>query len=163
MWFAQADGVVLNLDLVCATAQVRVGFRLGEGEAERAYAVTLVALLASLAVGGFIGGGFILGRFEIGRIYSSDPEVLELSSQLCWLVGPCYILLSVFFVSIATLQGQGRAIALAVSFLVGGWGVSVPVSWVLSNVPAGLVVVHHKALVGARPNQSAPSCIRKLS
>ena len=129
---------------------MRVGVRLGEGKPEHACAVTLVALLASLAVGGFIGAGFVLGRFEIGRIFSSDPEVLELTSQLCWLVGPCYILLSVFFVSIATLQGQGRAIALAVSFLVGGWGVSVPVSWILSNVPVGLALVHNRSLVGAR-------------
>ena len=109
----------------------------------------MVALLASLAVGGFIGLGFVLGRSSIGRIFSSDPKVLELTSQLCWLVGPCYILLSVFFVSIATLQGQGRAIALAVSFLVGGWGVTVPVAWVLSNVKEGLALVHQNALVGA--------------
>ena len=135
--------------------QVRVGFRLGEGKPERASAVTMVALLASLAVGGFIGLGFVLGRSAIGRIFSSDPKVLELTSQLCWLVGPCYILLSVFFVSIATLQGQGRAIALAFSFLVGGWGVSVPVAWVLSNVKEGLALVHENALVGAFVEHSA--------
>ena len=44
------------------------------------------------------------------------------------------MLLSLFFVSIATLEGQGRAVVLALSFAVGAWAVTVPVSWVLSHV-----------------------------
>lgn len=120
---------------------VRVGSCLGDGKPQAARAVTVVALCASLGIGGFIGLGFVLLRSELGRLYSSDPAVIALTKELCWIVGPTYILLSIFFVSVATLEGQGRALALALSFLIGAWGVTVPTSWTLSHV-------QHHGLVG---------------
>lgn len=118
----------LNYGIMSATT-VRVGFFLGEGSPRKARAVTALAGWVSLCVGVLISCALVLLRDDLGKIFSSDPEVWRLTSSLCWLVGPTYICLCVFFVCVASLQGQGRPLALAASFAVGAWGVSVPASW----------------------------------
>ncbi len=118
----------LNYGIMSATT-VRVGFFLGEGSPRKARAVTALAGWISLGVGALISCTLVLLREDLGKIFSSDPEVWRLTSTLCWLVGPTYICLCVFFVCVASLQGQGRPLALAASFAVGAWGVSVPSSW----------------------------------
>eukprot|EP01052_Picozoa_sp_SAG31_P035667 SAG31_NODE_4335_length_3344_cov_2.409245_2_plen_136_part_00 len=67
---------------------VRVGKCLGECQPRAARAVSAVAICASLGVGTIIGSGFILLRSVLGHIFSSDPAVVSLTSNLCWIVGP---------------------------------------------------------------------------
>lgn len=43
------------------------------------------------------------------------------------------MLVSIFFTIIAVLQGQGRPVMIAVSFILGAWLVGVPLAWVFSN------------------------------
>jgi Na+-driven multidrug efflux pump len=121
----------LNYGIMTATT-VRVGFYMGEGEPRKAKSVVIIALVTSVVVGAAIGLSFVALRNWMGLLYSNDPKVVELSSSLCWIVGPTYICLSVFFVSVATLQGQGRSGILAACFLIGAWVVSVPAAWVLT-------------------------------
>lgn len=42
--------------------------------------------------------------------------------------------LCIFYTSVAVLSGQGRPTDIAVAFLVGGWLVSVPASYILSHL-----------------------------
>jgi len=56
-------------------------------------------------------------------------------------IGPAYLLISIFFVSLAVLQGQSRSLAIMASFLPGAWGVSVPLAFVF-------VLVLHLGLEG---------------
>ena len=121
----------LNYGIMTATT-IRIGYYLGEGKPENAKSVAIIAFVTSLCCGSSIGVAFILFRNEMGKLFSNDPKVIELSAKLCWIVGPTYILLSVFFVSVATLQGQGRSLALAVCFLIGAWLVSVPAAWIFA-------------------------------
>lgn len=51
-------------------------------------------------------------------------------SSVAPIVGVGFILLSFFYAAVAALRGMGRVTALAVAFLVGGWGVAVPLSFV---------------------------------
>ena len=121
----------LNYGIMTATT-IRVGYYLGEGKPNKSKSVTLIAFVTSLCVGSAIGLSLIVLRNQMGYLFSNDIRVVELSSTLCWIVGPTYVLLSVFFVSVATLQGQGRSTALAVCFLIGAWLVSVPLAWYLT-------------------------------
>ena len=118
----------LNYGIMTATT-VRVGYYLGNGNPEKSKSVTVVAFVTSLICGTVIGTCFILCRTFMGALFSIDPAVIELSSTLCWIVGPTYVLLSMFFVSVATLQGQARSGVLAICFLIGAWFVSVPLAW----------------------------------
>ena len=121
----------LNYGIMTATT-VRVGFYMGEGVPRKAKSVVIIALVTSLVVGAVIGLSLLAFRNWMGLLYSNNPKVVDLSSSLCWTVGPTYICLSVFFVSVATLQGQGRSGILAVCFLIGAWVVSVPVAWIFT-------------------------------
>ena len=118
----------LNYGIMSATT-VRVGYFLGEGSPRKARAVSALALLISLCAGTLISGTLVIFRDDLGKIFSSDENVRDLTSRLCWLVGPTYVFLCVFFVCVALLQGQGRPLALAISFAVGAWLVSVPAAW----------------------------------
>ena len=118
----------LNYGIMTATT-VRVGYYLGEGSPQKSKSVTIIAFLASLLCGTVIGLCFIVFRSFMGTLFSIDPHVIQLSSTLCWIVGPTYVLLSMFFVSVATLQGQNRSGILAICFLIGAWIVSVPAAW----------------------------------
>lgn len=123
----------LNYGIMTATT-VRVGFYLGEGTPKKSKSVAIIAFATSLVCGLLIGTCFILFRTSMGKIFSIDAGVIELSSTLCWIVGPTYILLSMFFVSVATLQGQNRSGVLAVCFLIGAWLVSVPAAYYFAFV-----------------------------
>lgn len=108
---------------------------------------------------------FVMGS-NVGRMFSSDAEVVALSGKLAFLEGlvymgacwdrtllpafphgvgshvcicyACATALCFFYTSIAILGGQGRPTFVAAAFVIGGWGVSVPMAWVL-GFPAGLV------------------------
>ena len=55
-----------------------------------------------------------------------------MTSKLCTLVGALFLVMALFYSSMATLQGQGRPAPIAVSFLVGAWGVCVPLAYALA-------------------------------
>ena len=88
----------LNYGIMTATT-VRVGYYLGEGSPQKSKSVTIIAFLASLLCGTVIGLCFIVFRSFMGTLFSIDPHVIQLSSTLCWIVGPTYVLLAMFFAS----------------------------------------------------------------
>ena len=83
-----------------------------------------VALLVAL--------GFILGRHHIGHIFTSDPGILDLATELSPLCGACYVMLCLGLMSLATLDAQCRPATMAGVFFFGGWLVSLPLAWVLA-------------------------------
>lgn len=52
---------------------------------------------------------------------------------VCLQVGAGYVVLSVFYVAFATLNGQGRPLVGAVAMLIGAWFVCVPLAYILSH------------------------------
>ena len=117
----------VNYGLMRATT-VRVGNHLGNGDAVNARRVVRIALLASSVYGLAVAMTFIFAREYLGRIVSSDPHIWHLIGSISWQFGAGYFLLSIFFVSMATLEGQGRTTAIAVSFFIGAWCISVPLA-----------------------------------
>merc|ERR1712185_148619 len=91
-------------------------------------------------VGAAIALCFVLLRGVIGRLFSSSRAVWHSAAEISWITGAGYVGLSVFFVAMAALSAQARGGAVAVAFLLGAWGVSVPASYLLSQ-RAGLGLV----------------------
>eukprot|EP00937_MAST-01D_sp_MAST-1D-sp2_P002287 g2287.t1 len=120
--------------------QVRVGHNLGRGCGRMARRVGAFALFVAVGVGIGIAVVLVVSRQVVGRLFSDSAAVVHKTAEICAIVGAGYAFLSVFFVSVATLSAQGRGTAVAVSFLVGAWGVSVPVSYALAlRTSLGLV------------------------
>ena len=115
-----------------AAVQIRIGFYLGASNAPAAKQVGRLGLRVSAVIGVVVGGVFVLARAQIGEIYSSDPEILHEAERISVLVGAAYFALSVFYTSMAILNGQARPGIVALSFLVGCWAVCIPVSYVLA-------------------------------
>lgn len=121
---------------VDATA-ARIGRHLGAGAVDRGRFVMYLDLLFSLAsavvVASVLGGA----GGDLARLFSDDPAVIDAVRPLAVLVGCCYALLCLFFVSVAVLDAMGRAAAVATSFVAGAWLVAVPLAFILDRM-AGL-------------------------
>jgi|EP00945_MAST-04E_sp_MAST-4E-sp1_P006666 multidrug resistance protein, MATE family len=121
----------VNYGIMSATT-VKVGNYVGAKDKDRAIETIKYAFYLSFIFGTGCCAGFILFRNEIGKIFSSAPTIWHLTSEECWLIGPSYILLCAFFVSMAALEGQARATELSISFLVGAWFVSIPMAYIFA-------------------------------
>ena len=92
---------------------------------------------------------FVSCHAYIGHLFSSDDEVLKLTSKLAIILSIAYVLLAVTFACFATFQGQGRPIIAALSMFFGLWGVSVPLAWTFGfKLDWGLIGVWWGLVVG---------------
>eukprot|EP00929_Paragymnodinium_shiwhaense_P054751 TRINITY_DN27439_c0_g1_i1.p1 TRINITY_DN27439_c0_g1~~TRINITY_DN27439_c0_g1_i1.p1 ORF type:complete len:528 (+),score=88.30 TRINITY_DN27439_c0_g1_i1:58-1584(+) len=72
---------------------------------------------------------FIVLQDRVGMLFSANPRVWELSGQLASLVGVAYFMLSSFYVSMSVLEGIAKPNAVMAAFLVGCYGVGLPVAY----------------------------------
>lgn len=108
---------------------IRVGHHLGAGDVGAARLVVALDLAVSGVLAAAVGGGILAARPVLGELFSPDPEVHALAASIALPVGVGYVLISLFFVAMATLQGQGRTRVIMAAFVVGAWGVTVPMAW----------------------------------
>jgi Na+-driven multidrug efflux pump len=107
---------------------IRVGYHVGKGNVEAAKLVAQIAFCVNTVLGlcvGFIGYYF---RRELASCLSSDPAVVDVSVQLAPLLWSTFALFSIGDQALGVLEGQGRATAQAVAFLVGAVGVTIPLA-----------------------------------
>jgi len=127
---------------------IRIGFHVGKGDVYAAKVVMWISLVVSLLWGIFAAGAGYLFRYDLAGFLSNDPEVQALFVSLAPLVWGSYAVFSVGGQCLAVLDGQGRAPAQAVSFLIGSWLTSVPLfiyssfrtDWGLRGLWAALVI-----------------------
>lgn len=107
---------------------IRVGYHIGKGNVEAAKLVAQIAFSVNTVLGlcvGLIGYFF---RRELASCLSSDPAVVDVSVQLAPLLWSTFALFSIGDQALGVLEGQGRATAQAVAFLVGAVGVTIPLA-----------------------------------
>ncbi len=119
--------------LIAASA-VRVAHFLGSGKPFLARHVGKLSLYFSVSIGILIGLFFIFGRGFIAKVFSNDPEVWKASEEIQGFVGLVYIIFSFFYAALATLNGQGRPMVVAIAFGVGAWIFGVPLSYLIGIV-----------------------------
>ena len=141
-WVVAANNGLLTFFLTLTAFQqgtmngtsVRVGHFIGAQNEAGAKMVMRLSLKVALGVGSIISACLLAGRHILPRIYTSDPQILEETATLMIPVGITYIALAIFFISMATLDAQGRPEVVAISFFVGAWLVCIPTAYVLAFV-----------------------------
>lgn len=116
-----------------AALAVRVARHLGAGTPARARAVSKYGVVISFVLGGLICLVYIFFR-NLSKLYSSDPLVWEQSRRIQLVVGFAFLSMSLYYATLASLNGQARPINVAVSFFIGAWCIGVPLCYVLAFV-----------------------------
>lgn len=127
------DAVSTALYGMGEATSVCVAFFLGQGSPKlarrMAYLSIFVAFLWSLVLSALMLGC----RQYIGRMFSDDPEVWDLCAVLALFAAGSYAMLSICHMTASTLDGQARGTMLAVCFLTGSWGVTVPAAFLMNH------------------------------
>jgi len=118
---------------VSAATRVRISGYLGSGDIEGAKFGVRVATMIALPSAAIVAATLVILRKEVGKVFSHDPRVLLLVSQIMLLVGCGYFFLGIFYICMSTLGAQGRPHLIAVSFVVGAWGVCIPMAFYLKH------------------------------
>jgi MATE family multidrug resistance protein len=128
---------------------IRISHHLGAQRVDLAKAVAAIDGVVSFAIAALVAAAILATGPVIGRLFSNDPAVWALAQQLSVPVGAGYFLISIFFVSLGILAGQGRPGAVAAAFVVGAWLVAVPLGVVLTRVAGrGLLGIWDSLTVG---------------
>jgi putative MATE family efflux protein len=142
----------LVLDAIAIAAQVLVGRTLGAGDAAGARAGALRTIGWSLVAGCLLGAVLLALSGTLPRAFSSDPAVIDRAHAIWPLLALMQPAAAVVFALDGVLIGAGDTRFLALSMLVAGLVVYVPIAllalrleWGISGVWAGLL-----AFVGAR-------------
>lgn len=141
-WMIATHNGLLTFFLVTSAFQygtmggtsVRCAHHIGNQDKDKARLVVKLALGFSSIVAFFIALFFIFGRGYIPHLYSNDPKIWHETGALLLPVGIGYFFLSIYFISMATLDAQGRPMVVAVSFFIGAWLVCIPLATVQAFV-----------------------------
>eukprot|EP00931_Biecheleriopsis_adriatica_P079725 TRINITY_DN53085_c0_g1_i1.p1 TRINITY_DN53085_c0_g1~~TRINITY_DN53085_c0_g1_i1.p1 ORF type:complete len:521 (-),score=59.37 TRINITY_DN53085_c0_g1_i1:215-1693(-) len=117
---------------ISAATSTRIGHHLGRGDQTALKRVITLASVASATWGLLVSVLLTTLRQCAGELYSSKAEVDELTAEIYTLVGPAFFLMSIFYVSMSVLTASFRQIWIVSSFVIGAWGVSVPLAYALS-------------------------------
>ena len=154
--------IALVLDAIAIAAQVLVGRALGAGDAAGARAVALRTIAWSLAAGVAFAAVLVALRDLLPRAFTDDPAVIGRAHAIWLLLALMQPLAAVVFALDGVLIGAGDSRYLAVSMLVGGIGVYVPIAllalalgWGITGVWLGLL-----AFTGARALTLGPRFAR---
>ena len=128
---------------------IRVGFHVGRGNIEAAKLVAQIAFAVNAALGIVVGLVGYYFRRELASSLSSDPAVVAVSVELAPLLWGTFALFSVGDQALGVLEGQGRASAQAVSFLVGCVAVTIPLALLSYSVTDfGLLGLWYALFIG---------------
>jgi len=142
----------LVLDAIAIAAQVLVGRALGGGDASGARAAALRTVGWSLAAGCVLGAVLLALAGTLPHAFTSDDAVIDRAAAIWVMLAVMQPAAAVVFALDGVLIGAGDTRYLAVSMLVAGLVVYVPIAllalaldWGITGVWAGLL-----AFVGAR-------------
>jgi MATE family multidrug resistance protein len=134
---------------VALAASVRVGNRIGAGDAVGARQSATVALVLGAGVMLFFAVVFAVLRHGLPRLYSSDVDVLALAALVMPIAGAFQLFDGTQVVAGGILRGTGRTQVPALVNLIGFYGISLPLSWIWAfGVEGGLEGIWWGLVVG---------------
>jgi len=128
---------------------IRVGYHIGRGNVEAAKLVAQISFAVNAALGIVVALVGYYFRYELASSLSSDPAVVAISVQLSPLLWVTFAFFSVGDQALGVLEGQGRAVAQAVCFLLGAVGITIPLALAsYFGTEYGLIGLWYALLVG---------------
>ncbi|KAA0146571.1 hypothetical protein FNF29_07978 [Cafeteria roenbergensis] len=121
---------------VYTAVSIRVGNKLGDGDADAARRVARVGTLWGTVCAIGVGGLLWALSPVVGQLFTSEPEILHLTAATTPLLAIDMTLSSLSFTAQGILEGQGRPELATYAALGGNWLVGLPLAWALA-VPAG--------------------------
>ena len=109
--------LALSLDAIAIAAQAMIGRFLGAEDAEEAHRSARRMIEWSVLVGVALGAALALSRTWLVPLFTDDPQVRELASQLLLIVAAMQPLNAVVFVLDGILLGAGDSAYLAVAMV----------------------------------------------
>jgi len=76
----------------------------------------------------------MLSRHQLGKIFSSSEPVVRMVADIAPLVAGAYCLIGLFYASMATLNGQGRPLPVALAFFLGAFLLAPALGYVFAFV-----------------------------
>lgn len=113
---------------------VRVGYTLGAKRIDLAKQTMWVALGALGGMSTVIAAICVIVRSDLGRIFSDDPQVINMVSELMPIVGAGLVIFSLEFTAMGVLFGQGRPLEVTVCAMLGNWLVCIPLAFIFTRV-----------------------------
>ncbi|CAK4622185.1 hypothetical protein LEN26_015476 [Aphanomyces euteiches] len=108
---------------------IRIAIYLGANKPKEA---KHVATLVATAISSFsivTATILLLNREYVGHLFSKDAEIWTEMTQICTFAAAGYVILSLFYSSMAVLVAQARALPILLSFFTGAWIVGVPAAY----------------------------------
>ncbi|OQR87867.1 Multidrug/Oligosaccharidyl-lipid/Polysaccharide (MOP) Flippase Superfamily [Achlya hypogyna] len=115
----------------------RIAMHLGAGDAASAKATSRLVFLGIFGFTVLIIIPWFIARASVGKLFSTDEDVIATIKSISTLAAAGYIIMSLFYYAMATLQAQARTLPIMTAFLVGAWAIGVPLAYVLA-FPADL-------------------------
>ena len=119
---------------VGTATQQRMGYFLGEGQPRAARTVGVLCLYVLSGLSIVVAAVLVATRGYLGVVFSNSPEVVDMVAAITPLVAGAYTVVGLFYASMATLNGQGRPLPVALAFFFGAFLVSPSLAYVLSFV-----------------------------
>ncbi|RLN50064.1 hypothetical protein BBJ29_000914 [Phytophthora kernoviae] len=116
---------------VVTAAVTRMGTHLGAGQPSQALLSAQVCGVCIAIVTTINSVAIVSARDQLGRLFSGNPQVISIFSQICGLAALAYFILAFFYYSFAVLKAQARPMPIMVGFAVGAWLVGVPTAYIL--------------------------------
>eukprot|EP01083_Nonionella_stella_P006348 18426_1 len=152
---AFSSSITIILVLHCASiglsdaVSVRIANYLGANNPRYAQYIAWIGILIGFGVGAVLGGLLATVGKYLSYVVSGTHEIYAIYEEVFPIVGASLFLLSVFTVVVGILIAQARTVGLAISALVGCWGISVPMSYILGlYLNYGIVGIWFGVVIG---------------
>ncbi len=109
------------------------GQNLGAGHHDRVKEVFKWGCLFSGLITGAISLVAVIFPRALLRVFITDPVVVELGTSYLHIVGACYVLFGLMFVSNGIINGAGATLVTTLISLISLWGARVPLAYFLSG------------------------------
>jgi putative MATE family efflux protein len=136
-----AFGVSSRIDMVATMPAIAIGMaataltgqNLGARKPERVKEIFKWALLLGTIISGFIAILAIAFPRLILSVFIHHEPVLQIGIHYLRIVGPCYFLFALLFVSMGIVNGAGQTMVTMIFSLISLWAVRVPLAAYLSR------------------------------
>ena len=136
-----AFGAASRIDMVAMMPALAIGMaataltgqKLGARKPERIKEIFKWAFLLGTALSGVVAiFAFTFPRLILSVFIHHDP-VLDIGTEYLRIVGPCYLMFALIFVSSGVVNGAGQTMIPMLVTLLSLWAVRVPLAWFLSQ------------------------------